>query len=115
MTQATGNSPKPAPQAIWQCVNSSMATIPTSSVGKPTGSASVNATLPATRAGFPALSLIGPDSAVIAESYYLYSPWVFGGGALGTGVYTLYDEAIFHPRLGNISFPSGNGRKGRHI
>jgi Flp pilus assembly protein TadG len=101
------------PKAVWQCENTSMATPPTSKVGKPT-TVSVNATLPATRAGFPALVMNMPDSAVIAESYYLYSPWIFGSGFFGVGVYTLYDEAIFRPRLASLAVPK-NGTTGSSL
>jgi hypothetical protein len=96
------------PQLEWQCAATSLKQPAVSHVGiLPGHNQTVNATLPPPpNITFPAIAMLPSDSAVIAETFYLYSPFIFGSGLLGLGVFQLYDEAIFRFRLGNSTIPT---------
>jgi Flp pilus assembly protein TadG len=114
---ATTQIPNPVPQAQWQCINTTMKIPPRSNVGTPGGGTtnggtpgggagngkSVPAILPPAHDGFPALVMDASDTAIIAESFYTYSPWIFGSGFFGLAVYQIYNEAIFRPRVESLS------------
>jgi Flp pilus assembly protein TadG len=93
------------PMTAWQCTATALVPPPVSHVGTPTNAKAVNATLPPPASNsllpggaFPAIVMDQPDAAVIVEAFYNYSPWVFGGGIFGVGVFQLYDETIFRFR-----------------
>jgi Flp pilus assembly protein TadG len=95
------------PMTAWQCTATALVPTPVSHVGTPTSTQAVNATLPLPASApnsalpgkaFPAIVMDQPDAAVIVEAFYNYSPWVFGSGIFGIGVFHLYDETIFRFR-----------------
>jgi|GEM_PF-2926642 hypothetical protein len=103
---ATTKTPNPVPTTFWQCEATPLKPAPVSHVGTPTsGSSGVAATLPPPAPGFKPIvmgattsGLSVADTAVIGESFYLYSPFLFGSGFFGVGVFQLYDQAIYRFR-----------------
>jgi len=111
VTQAppTVKVPSPVPTTFWQCEATPLVPAPVSKVGTPnTSAAGVPATLPPPSDSFQPINMGYSgvsQTAVIGEAFYLYSPWLFGSGFFGSGVFQLYDEAIYRFRATALSTP----------
>src|SRR5580704_4314924 len=80
---STRANPSPVPMLTWQCTLTSVAgSTPKSIIGS-FASGATPAKLPPAAPGYSPIVMDMPDSAITVESYYLYSPFLFGSGFFG--------------------------------
>jgi hypothetical protein len=88
-----GNGASAPSVVAWQRL-APQSLIAQSRIGRPGGAP----TLP------PGFALAPGETAIFAETFYPYQPWVFAGGLLGqSSVLQLYDMAVYRPRLGTLA------------